>query len=345
MHQAFGTAARAGTYAILFALGGCATTAQPTVLQGAGLGATWSVKLAVSPALSAEEIKAGVQQRVDEVARQLSRWDAQSSLSTLNASTTQDWQTLPPALFGALSYALHLAEETGGAYDPTVAPLVDAWGFGTAGRRFEPPTAEAIREARARVGWSKVTLDRAADRVRRPAGVQVDLSSMTHGFAADEVASYLRGLGINRYFVDVGSEIRAAGLSHENRPWRVGIERPPEEGAPEGAQSDPLHVVPLRDAGIATSGNYRYYFDYNGRRYSHRIDPRTGAPITHPLASVTVIDPQCAHADALATALTVLGPDEGFDYAKRNDIAALFVVRGAQGLTERMTPKFASYLD
>jgi thiamine biosynthesis lipoprotein len=107
----------------------------------------------------------------------------------------------------------------------------------------------------------------------------------------------------------------------------------------------PLHVIALRDAGIATSGNYRYFFDYNGRRYSHRIDPRTGEPITHPLAAVTVIDPECMRADALATALTVLGPDEGFAYAREHNIAALFVVRDGQGFEERMTPRFQSYLE
>ena len=343
--QANATALRAWVFATLLALAGCATTSQPIVLNGEGLGATWSVKLAEPPAHSNEEIRTGVQQRVDEVARQLSRWDAQSSLGQLNNSKTQDWQPLPPTLFSALSFALRLAPDTGGAYDPTVAPLVDAWGFGIAGRRFDPPATEAIEAAQKRVGWAKVELDESMQRVRRPSGMQIDLSSMTHGLAADEVAIYLRSRGIDRYFIDVGSEIRAAGLSHQNQAWRVGVERPPEEASSDGVQSTPLRVVALRDAGIATSGNYRYYFDFGGRRYSHRLDPRTGAPITHPLASVTVIDPQCAHADALATALTVLGPDEGLDYARRHDIAALFVVRTPQGVEERMTPQFAAYLD
>ena len=145
---------------------------------------------------------------------------------------------------------------------------------------------------------------------------------------------------------------QAPGNSPEGRPWRVAIERPPPESSdaasavvqPSG-EVPPPRVLALRDAGVATSGNYRYYFDYNGHRYSHRIDPRTGAPIDQPLASVTVIAPECMHADALATALTVLGPDAGYDYAQRRAVAALFVIRTPSGLQERMTPAFAAFLD
>lgn len=329
-------------------------------------------------------IQRGVRERVETIAHQLSRWDETSALSVLNASPDENWQSLPPELFGALSYALSLAADTDGAYDPTVAPLVDAWGFGTHGRRYAPPSSTDIASARARVGWQKVEIDAANHRVRRPAGTQIDLSSMIHGFAADQVAAYLRSVGLQRHLVDVGSEIRASGNSPEGHPWRVAIERPPPEsgeaasvvsgpnervgegarradrgrsgdgarmahGVDEPASGDgpdaALRVVALSDEGIATSGNYRYYFDYNGRRYSHRIDPRTAEPITHPLASVTVIASEGLHADALATALTVLGPDEGFEYAEQHDIAALFVVRTPDGFEQRMTPRFARHLD
>jgi FAD:protein FMN transferase len=329
-------------------LSGCASLVSPQELQGEGLGSTWSVKLAGPIPGDPGAIQRGIQERVDTIARQLSRWDSASALSEVNASPSEEWQSLPPELFSALSYALALAADTGGAYDPTVAPLVDVWGFGTRGRRYEPPSVADIAAARARVGWAKVRLDAAHQRARRPAGTQIDLSSMTHGFAADEVAAYLRKAGVTSYLVDVGSEIRASGDASEGHPWRVAVERPPPEAGSDAdadtGATTPLHVISLSDAGVATSGNYRYYFDYNGRRYSHRIDPRTAEPITHPLASVTVIASECMQADALATALTVLGPDAGFDYAQRHDIAALFVVRTASGLSERMTPRFARHL-
>lgn len=334
---------------VLAAIPGCASTQQPVALSGEGLGATWSVKITGPLAQDEASIQRGIRARIDEVERNLSRWDSSSSVSLLNAATESDWQPVSPVLLGPLSYALDLASDTGGAFDPTVAPLVDAWGFGTAGRRYEPPKAEAIESAREHVGHARLTLDAGRGRIRKPAGMQIDLSSMTHGFAADEVAAYLGSIGVTDYLVDVGSELRAQGQSPGKKPWRVAIERPPEEttadGAPNPATSA-LRSVSLRDAGIATSGNYRYYFDYNGKRYSHRIDPRTGEPVAHELASVTVIDPQCMHADALATALTVLGPDEGLKYATSRNIAALFVVRSRNGdLVEHMTPRFATYLN
>jgi thiamine biosynthesis lipoprotein len=168
---------------------------------------------------------------------------------------------------------------------------------------------------------------------------------MQHGHGADVVSEYLDSLGIRSYLVDVGSEIRTRGESPEGGAWHVAIERPSTPDATDPASANGLeHVVSLRNAGIATSGNFRYFFDYNGRRYSHRIDPRTGEPVSHDLVSVTVIDPSCMHADALATALTVLGPDEGFDYAAQRNIAALFISKSGNALVEKMTPRFASYL-
>ena len=334
------------TSAITLAVAGCATTPQPVVLRGAGLGSTWSVKLGTPSPVSLEILQRGIQSRVDDVARHVSRWDASSELSAINGSSTSEWQAVSPGLLAPLSYALFLARDTGGAYDPTVAALVDVWGFGTARRRYEPPSADAVRAARERVGFGKVVLDADGARVRRPAGLQIDLSSMAHGYGAEQVARYLNEIGVRSYLVDVGSEIRAQGDSPEGGAWHVAIERPPaeESGIVDTADTKPMHVVNLRNAGIATSGNYRYYFDYNGRRYSHRIDPRTGEPVKHSLAAVTVIDPDCSHADALATALTVLGPDEGLQYAKDRNIAAVFMLRDGDNLVERMTPQFANYL-
>jgi thiamine biosynthesis lipoprotein len=370
---------RAARRALLFAalLAIFATTANCRDLQGEGLGSTWKVTIADRASVAPAALNRGIQQQIDSVTHQLSRWDKTSSLNVLNATPDDEWHALPTELFTALSYALVLAESTKGAYDPTVAPLVDVWGFGTHGRQYQPPTAMEISAAQARVGSSKVALDASGQRARRPNGVQLDLSSMTHGLAADQVAAYLRSVGVTRYLVDVGSELRAQGDNPEGHPWRVAIERPPPDLSPpdlspldslsaarrlrassssglpastssassEAPIEPPLHVIALRNAGIATSGNYRYFFDYNGRRYSHRIDPRTGAPIDNSLASVTVIAPECMHADALATALTVLGPDDGLEYARSHNIAALFILRTAAGLEERMTPEFAPYLN
>jgi thiamine biosynthesis lipoprotein len=304
------------------------------------------VKLGARAPDKLTELQQGIEARIQDVARHVSRWDDTSELSALNASMRSDWQPLSKQLFEPLGYALTLAADTGGAFDPTVAPLVDVWGFGKSGRRYDPPSPEAVSAARARVGFEKVTLDTSTLRVRKPAGLQIDLSSMQHGRGADEVAEYLNSLGITSYLVDVGSEIRARGESPEGGPWHVAIERPSAAEATNPASTDGFaHVVMLRNAGIATSGNFRYFFDYNGRRYSHRIDPRTAQPVSHALVSVTVIDPICMHADALATALTVLGPDAGFEYAARRNLAALFISRSGDALVEKMTPQFRAYLN
>jgi thiamine biosynthesis lipoprotein len=349
--------AAAPLFAAFLAFTANATSSNAREFHGNGLGSTWRVTLVDRPSVDAITLEKGIQARIDTLTQQLSRWNPNSTLSQLNASPNDTWQPLPGELFTALGYALALAKETGGAYDPTVAPLVDVWGFGTTGRRYSPPSTEEITAARQQVGWQKITLDAAEQRIQRPVGLQIDLSSMTHGFAADQVASYLRSVGVTRYLVDVGSELRAQGDDAKGRPWQVAIERPPPELTPvtvkrahtsndNGAMDEPpMHVVALRNAGIATSGNYRYFFDYNGRRYSHRIDPRTAEPISSALAAVTVIAPEAMHADALATALTVLGPEDGLEYAQSHDIAALFILRGEHGLEERMTPQFRAYLN
>ena len=324
----------------------CVTAPRATVLHGEGLGSTWTVKLRAPTTVNSAEIQQGIQSRIESVFHSISRWDDTSEMSALNASPRSDWQPVTDELIEPLRYSLTLAADTDGAFDPTVAPLVDAWGFGKTGRRFEPPSPEALSAARSRVGFEKVALDTDSHRVRKPAGMQIDLSSMQHGRGADAVAEYLNSLGIDNYMVDVGSEIRAHGQSAEGGAWHVAIERPSAPDATIPAATNGFeHVVSLRNAGIATSGNFRYFFDYNGRRYSHRIDPRTGEPVPHDLVSVTVIDPICMHADALATALTVLGPDEGFDYASRRNIAALFISKSGDALVEKMTPQFASYLN
>jgi FAD:protein FMN transferase len=327
-------------------LASCASIAHARELRGEGLGSSWKVSIADQPApRNASTLQNNIQQQIDNITHQLSRWDSTSALSKLNAAPGEDWHPVPTQLFTALSYALDLAADTAGAYDPTVAPLVDLWGFGTPGRRYAPPSASDISAARARIGWSRITLDTATRRVRRPAGMQIDLSSMTHGLAADQIAAYLRGVGVQHFLIDVGSELRAQGNSPAGHNWQVALERPPPELSSSTTSEQPLRVIALRDAGIATSGNYRYFFDYNGRRYSHRIDPRTGEPIAHSLAAVTVIAPECRHADALATALTVLGPDGGFRYAQNRAIAALFVLRSERGVEEKMTREFAAYLE
>ncbi|MEJ0034498.1 MAG: FAD:protein FMN transferase [Gammaproteobacteria bacterium] len=173
--------ARLAGCGLLMIVGACATTPRPTVLHGEGLGSTWTVKLGAPAPGNLADIQRGIQARIEGVFHSISRWDETSEMSALNASARSDWQPVSDELFEPLSYAFTLAADTGGAFDPTVAPLVDAWGFGKAGRRYDPPSPEALSAARSRVGFEKVTLEANGLRVRKPAGMQIDLSSMQHG--------------------------------------------------------------------------------------------------------------------------------------------------------------------
>lgn len=314
-------------------------------LQGDTMGTTWSVKLVGDPQCDLVSLRIAIQQELDLVVSQMSTWIAESNISRFNAARDDTWHDLPEEFFAVLTCAQSVARASGGAYDPTVGPLVNLWGFGPyssdnvsgcASRSVRDrmiPAADAVLTARARCGWTRLDLDTLHHRARQPGDLYVDLSSIAKGYAVDRVANRLRREGVSSYLVEVGGELRGFGVKPDAEPWWVSLEL-----------TEDL-IVALHGLSIATSGDYRRYFEADGTRYSHTIDPRTGAPVTHRLASVSVLHPQCMIADAQSTALTVLGPDEGFDYACHQRLAALFIVRTDTGFEERMTPAFEAMLD
>ena len=273
----------------------------------------------------------------------MSTWKSDSDLSRFNTAAAQTWVVLPPELFKVVEAALTLAQDTDGAYDPTVGPLVDLWGFGAAGTRREPPDPASIKAMRERVGWQRVQLDAALRRVLQSGGTHLDLSSIAPGYALDLIGEYLESQGRMAYLIEVGGELRGRGLKPDGHAWQVAIQRPLDnDNADESISSQ--HVIGLRDASLGSSGDYRHFFEDRGRRYAHRIDPRTGYPLDNAVASVTVMAKLGIDADPLATALSVLGPDAGLDFAQRRGIAALFILRKGDGFEERMTPAFAALL-
>lgn len=306
----------------------------PTVytLAGATMGTRWSVKL-VAAAATLSGLERGVQAQLDTVVAQMSTWEADSDLSRFNRASAGTVQALPEAFYDVLSAALDLAADTEGAYDPTAGPLVNLWGFGPDDTRGEVPTPARLAQARSRVGWRRLALDRNTRTAVQPGGLYLDLSSIAKGFGVDQVARYLRTQGVAAFLVEVGGELRAHGRKPDGTAWRVAVESPGDEG-------DTALALTLDDLSIATSGDYRQYVDRDGRRYSHTVDPRSGEPVSHRLASVTVLHADCMQADALATALTVLGPEAGLAYANRRQIAALFVMRDGDGFATRATPGF-----
>lgn len=317
-------------------------------LSGRTMGTTWQAHV-VSDA-DPGHLRAGIQARLDEVVAQMSTWEPDSDISRFNRAPAGAVQGLPDAFFEVLDAALALAGDTGGAYDPTVGPLVNLWGFGPDGDRDTPPDDEAIAAVMARGGWRRLALDRRTRTVVQPGGLYLDLSSIAKGYGADRVADYLDATGSEAWLVEVGGELRARGRKPGGEAWRVAIERPaPDDRDDGGMAGGPLPqlsgiVLEAEDLAIATSGDYRHYFETADGRFSHTIDPRSGRPVSHGLASVTVLHPSCMQADALATALTVLGPEAGYRYAADRGLAVLFFVHAGDGFERRMTPAFERYL-
>ena len=309
------------------------------VLRGEAMGTTWSVTLDAS-GRSREDLdraREAIEAELAQVSRLMSTWDADSELSQFNRHASLDPFPLSRETLQVLRVARAVSDRTGGAFDVTVGPLVAAWGFGAGARAPGPgPEPAELAALRRRVGYALVELDPAAGTARkqRP-DVECDLSAIAKGFGVDRVALTLQGLGWGDWFVEVGGEVRARGARPEGGAWRVGIERPDESGRAVHA------ALELAAGALATSGDYRSFYVEDGERRSHVIDPRTGRPVTHALASVSVLHADAVHADAWATALTVLGPDEGFAIAEAEALAAYFIVRAEGGAFEtRATSAF-----
>lgn len=301
-------------------------------LAGATMGTTWSTRLALPAGATDAMARQAIQAALDEVVAQMSTWEADADISQYNRAGP-GWRELPAGFFHVLCHALALAEDCGGAYDPTVGPLVNAWGFGPWQRAFEPPSPAAIDAARQRCGWQRVRLDESRQAAWQPGGVYLDLSSIAKGYGVDRAAQALDALGVTDYLVEVGGELRARGLRPDGAPWRVAVE------VPDGSDDHAL-ALPLHDLSIATSGDYRRHAGDGDARYAHTIDPRSGQPVRNGVASVTVLHAGCMQADALATALTVLGEREGLAYAERHGLAALFILREAAGYRISATAAF-----
>lgn len=331
-------ALRAGWLCLLVSLAACTPTPEPLHLHGSAMGTTWQVT-AYDPESRVAELDARIRARLDDLVAQMSAWEPDSALSRFNRAPAGTWMQLPEDLFTVLDHALTLAQQTDGAYDPTVAPLVDLWGFGPHGEpRDAPPNAAEIERIQARIGWARINLDHENHRVQQPGGVEVDINSLGPGYAVDAIAKVLSEAGVAHFLVELGGEMRAVGGKPDGSAWRIAVESPEN---PSATQFDT--VVALHDAALGTSGDYRVGFIYAGQRYSHTLDPRSGAPVTHALASVTVIERTTMAADAMAAALMVLGPEKGMAFAKEHKLAAVFTVRHDNGFERLATPAFARY--
>jgi len=319
---------------------GCGQPQQVHTLSGPTMGTAWSVQIVAAPGdRNIAGLRDDIEAALETVNGQMSTYREDSHISRFNRAEPGESITLPPEFTVVLLAAMELAEQTDGAYDPTVGPLVNLWGFGPDGRRTEPPPEEEIEAARERVGWQQLELDLDTRTLTQPGDVLLDLSSIAKGYAADLIAERLEERGINAYLVDIGGDMRVRGRKPDGERWRIAIERPAE-----GERA--IHsIIEPGDAAVATSGSYREFFRASGREYSHTIDPRTGYPIPQELVSVTVLHDNCKEADGLATAITALGPEAGYAFARDRDLAVLLLIRDNDSVQERMTPAFAPYVD
>ncbi|MCA9659190.1 MAG: FAD:protein FMN transferase [Myxococcales bacterium] len=288
----------------------------------------------------AEALRALVADELAEINRLMSNYVADSEISRFNAHEGLDPFPLSPPMVEVLAISDEIHALSGGAYDITIPPLLEAWGFGPRGDKGRATPSDADLEALGdRVGQGLLKLDAKAGQVTKGhPKLEIDLSAIAPGYAADRIAAALEARGYHRYMVDVGGEFRVHGRNQRGEPWQIGIERPAasRDDAPVLQE-----VVPLTEGALATSGDYRSYRETaEGKRVSHTIDPRTRRPIDHRLASVTVVAADAGRADAIATALNVLGPDEGLALAVENDLPVMMIVRAGDGFETRTTPPF-----
>ena len=327
--------------AFAFCIAGCNDQASgPADFSGTTMGTQYSIKVASIPATTGRD---GLQKQIDSVLNRInshmSTHIAESDLSRFKSHAANDWFTASVETIRVIAEAEGISEKTGGAFDVTVAPLVNLWNFGPEKKADDAalPTDETIEAARSVVGYQKLKWRFDGGELgimKEIEGLMVDLSAIAKGHAVDEVARALEHEGVTAYLIEIGGEIRTKGTKADGKAWSVGIEAPSE------TKRTIQKSLPLTDQSLATSGDYRNFYEKDGKRYSHTIDPRTGKPVEHNLASVSVIDERCLIADAMATALMVMGPDDGYDFAAENNIAAYFVVRGDDGFAEKATPAF-----
>ncbi|CRI64219.1 Thiamine biosynthesis lipoprotein ApbE [Thiocapsa sp. KS1] len=335
-----------GVIAALLSLGalllaGCGERAAPSIeIEGPTMGTYYSVKVARPPlGMTTDALKREVESVLDRVIAEISTYEPTSELSRLNANPGTDWIPVSPELHAVIAEGQRIAALSDGAFDITVGPLVNLWGFGPEERPDALPTPEQIQAARERVGWRKLELRASPPAIRKARGdVYIDLSALGEGYGADRVAADLDARGVADYMVAVAGTIRAKGLNPKGQPWAIAIEEPlPDRRA--------VHrIVPVSDRAISTSGDYRNFFVKDGKRYSHEIDPATGAPIERNLGSATVVGERATLVDGFATAFMVLGEQRASALAVSQGIAAYFIVRDGDALRGVASPAFEAYL-
>ncbi|MBC7141625.1 MAG: FAD:protein FMN transferase [Rhodobacteraceae bacterium] len=290
-------------------------------LNGPTMGTRWSALFHAEPGFDPAPVQAALQTAVDEVDAQMSTWKPDSDLMRINAAPVGDRVAVPERLRHVLRLGLEIGRASNGAFDIGMGDAVTAWGFGP--KAAAPDGIRAALEAPRRPAHEILEID--GDHLRKAAPIALDLNGIAKGYGVDRLAETLRDHGIAAALVGIDGEMRALGLRPDGEAWTIAVE------APDAKRRTPHSILALQDASVATSGDYRHWVDVQGRRLSHTMDPRRGAPLIASPASVTVVARSCAEADAWATALMVLGPERGAALARQRRLDALFLMRDSDG--------------
>ena len=334
---------RVQTLAVALLIVSCHSSSRVREYEFAGeaQGTTYSVKVVAGELSTSTEnaIRQAIGVRLGAIDRMMSTYRPDSELSRFNRFHETTPFKASPELVEVVQLAAEVSAATDGAFDITVAPLVEAWGFGPAqGRRQSPPSDEELADLCADVGYAQVEASSSDNTLRKTQpGVQCDLNGIAQGYTVDKLAAGLEAMGYGNYVVELGGEVKAHGANERGAPWRIGLEKP------RVSERSLDRAISPGNKAVSTSGDYRKYYEKEGVRMSHTIDPHTGRPIAHDLAAVSVIHDSCALADAYATALMVLGPDKGYAWAQERGLAARFITHsGPDAFIEKASPAFAS---
>ncbi|MEH8463578.1 FAD:protein FMN transferase ApbE [Klebsiella quasipneumoniae subsp. similipneumoniae] len=345
MDMTFFRAALLGACVLFSGCDSATTPATPastaTVLDGKTMGTFWRVSVIGVDEAKAQALRAKVQAQLDADDRLLSTWKNDSALMRFNHATdTRPWP-VSEAMADIVTLSLRIGAKTHGAMDITVGPLVNLWGFGPDKQPVATPDAQAIAAAKARTGLQHLQVINQSGRQFLQKDIPdlfVDLSTVGEGYAADHLARLMEQEGISRYLVSVGGALVSRGMNGEGKPWRVAIQKPTDQ------ENAVQAIVDINGHGISTSGSYRNYYELDGKRISHVIDPQTGQPITHKLVSVTVIAPTALEADGWDTGLMVLGPEKAQQVVREQGLAVYMIVTEGEGFKTWMSPQFRTFL-
>lgn len=306
------------------------------LLQGNTMGTTYTIKV-VGENIDTAKLQQGIEQKLVQLNQEMSTYIADSELSRFNQSTSLEPVKVSTGLARVLKEAVRLGRLTHGALDVTVGPLVNLWGFGPEYRPETVPSDVLLNTTKTRIGLDKLVFENGTLAKKIP-DLYVDLSTIAKGYGVDLVAEYIEANGINNYLVEIGGEMRLKGFKHTGELWHIAIEKPINN------ERSVHQIIVPKDNAVATSGDYRNYFQADGQRFSHIINPDTGKPINHKLVSVTVIHPSSMTADGLSTALMVMGEEKALAFAKEHELAVYIIAKTDHGFVEQSTVKFMQYL-